>query len=184
MIFIVAGIVQKTRTVRRKNKEKWENFDAWLCPRRHSQLLIVSGALIEQAKNVRCAFYVCIQKEGESTPFCVFSPFPIPCYWLCTFEWTPNVGESVAVQSLDISLSLHPPNYPASQWKSINLIWHLHKLTPLPTRRLLPHSLLAEVAAHETSLCWFRTFAFCLSLGFNCNFIFRFPGKNVTHSDF
>lgn len=28
MIFIVPGIVQKTRTVKRKNKEKRENFDA------------------------------------------------------------------------------------------------------------------------------------------------------------
>lgn len=80
----------------------------------------------------------------------------------------PSYLPSITMKVNKFDLTFAPPN----------------KLTPLPTPRLLPHNLLAEAAAQETCLCWFRTFAFCLSLGFNCNFIFRFPGKNFTHSDF
>lgn len=126
------------------------------------------------SKKVRCAFYVCIQ-QGILLPRNCLALLQFPLI-LALHIWMNaecrrrrrRIGCGL-VHRFVVSLSLHPPNYPAWQWKSINLIWHLPRPTnqlPSPStpppKNLLPTFPSAD-SAHLPFACRWATIVILLS---------------------
>lgn len=156
-------------------KEKWENFDAWLFLRLHLQLPLLSGALIVQAKKWGVHFMFVFSRESHTPPPQLSPLLQLPLI-LALHIWMNaecrrrrrRIGCGL-VHRFVVSLSLHPPNYPAWQWKSINLIWHLPRPTnqlPSPStpppKNLLPTFPSAD-SAHLPFACRWATIVILLS---------------------
>lgn len=133
------SIVQKTQNRQGKVRELW----CLIVSLSRSPPPLLSGALIVQAKKWGVHFMFVFSK-GEpfprNCPALLQLPLILALHIWMNAKCRRRIGCGL-VHRFVVSLSLHPPNYPAWQWKSINLIWHLPRLTnQLPPKNLLPTS--------------------------------------------